>query len=73
MIKKLITIRVSYLLKELDDIVSAYADRAVDARNELSPIKRAMSTSIPPKDMKRISSIIDQLQLMQGIFREENK
>jgi hypothetical protein len=71
MIKKLITIRVSYLLKELDDIVSAYAERVVNAQNELSPIKRAMETSIPPKDMKRISSIIDQLQLMQGIFGEK--
>jgi hypothetical protein len=63
--------RATYLLKELDDIVSAYADRAVDAQNELSPIKRAMATSIPPKYMKRISSIIDQLQLMQRIFSED--
>jgi hypothetical protein len=71
MIKKLITIRVNYLLKEVDDIVSAYADRAVDAQNELSPIKQAIATSIPPKDMKRIMSIREQLMLMQGIFKEE--
>jgi Mg2+ and Co2+ transporter CorA len=73
MIKKLITMRANYLLKELDDIVSAYAERVVDAQNELSPIKRSMATTIPPKDMKRIMSIREQLMLMQGIFREENK
>jgi hypothetical protein len=71
MIKKLITMRANYLLNELDEIVSKYADRAVNAQNELSPIKQAMATSIPPKDMKRISSIIDQLQLMQGMFGEK--
>jgi hypothetical protein len=71
MIKKLIALRVAHLLNELDEIVSAYAERAVNAQNELSPIKQAIATSIPPKDMKRISSIIDQLQLMQGIFGEK--
>jgi predicted nuclease of restriction endonuclease-like (RecB) superfamily len=71
MIKKLITIRANYLLNELDEIVSAYAERVVNAQNELSPIKQAMATSMPPKDMKRISSIIDQLGLMQGIFKEK--
>jgi predicted transcriptional regulator len=73
MIKKLITMRANYLLNEIDQIISAYNDIVVNAQNELSPIKRAMETSIPPKDMKRIRSIMDQLQLMQGMFGEEKK
>jgi hypothetical protein len=71
MIKKLITIRVSYLLKELDDIVSAHSESVVNAQNELSPLKRSIAASIPPKDMKRIMSIRDQLLLMQGMFGEK--
>jgi hypothetical protein len=71
MIKKLITMRATYLLNELDEIVSAYAERVVNAQNELSPLKRSIAASILPKDKKRISSIIDQLQLMQGMFGEK--
>jgi hypothetical protein len=63
--------RATYLLNELDEIVSAYAERVVNAQNELSPLKRSIAASIPPKDKKRISSIIDQLQLMQGMFGEK--
>jgi Mg2+ and Co2+ transporter CorA len=71
MIKKQITLRVSQLLNELDEIVSAYCERVINAKNELSPLKRSIAKSIPPKDMERIMSIREQLMLMQGIFGEK--
>jgi DNA-binding transcriptional regulator YiaG len=71
MIKKLITLRVSHLLNELDEIVSAHSESVVNAQNELSPLKRSIAASIPPKDMERIMSIRDQLLLMQGMFGEK--
>jgi hypothetical protein len=71
MIKKLISMRVAHLLNELDEIVSAYTERVLNAQNELSPLKKSIAASIPPKDMNRIMSIREQLILMQGIFGEK--
>jgi len=70
MIKKLIAMRVEKLLNDLEAIADKHSERVVDATNEINPMNKAILTSIPPNEMKRIMSIREQLSVMQGIFSE---
>lgn len=71
MIKAIVTARVEKLLNELEEIAEREASNIVDAQNELSPIKKAVLTTIPPNDLKRVLSIRAQINFLNMIFTKE--
>jgi len=73
MIKTIITNRVNKLLAEIEEIADRVSQNLVDAQNELSLIKKASLSSIQPKDLKRIFSIQQQLQVLGAIFNKADK
>lgn len=73
MIKTIITNRVNSLLSEIEEIADRVSQNSVDAQNEINPIKKASLSSIQPKDLKRIFSIQQQLQVLGAIFNKADK
>jgi len=71
MINKLISMRVSFLLLELEQISDRLADLTISASDEMSPLKKVMHKVIEPKDLKRILSIKNQLELLGYIFNKK--
>lgn len=71
MIKAIVTARVEKLLNELEEISKRVADMTIEKQNSTSVIQKADAGHIPPKDLKRIFSIQNQLQMLSIIFNKE--